>query len=1098
VVCWLVVLLFARSCACAADLVPVEELGVRIAPGFRVTQYADSDVANDIYAMTLDSHGNVVVTSRGYIKTLFDRDGDGRAETATNFASTVTGGMGLCFDGNDLYFCGDGFLSRYQDGDGNGQADGPPEHLLPLDFSEHGGHAMRKGPDGWWYVIAGNSTSFTNVHVTLPSSPIRQIEAGALLRLTPDCRRSEAIAQGLRNAYDFDFNPLGDIFTYDSDGESDIFLPWYSPTRIYHLAWGGHHGWHLSGWGRTWARPDYYADTTDILYSIGRGSPTGVTCYRHYQFPARYQNGLFALDWTFGKVYFLGLQPDGASYRPTPEVFLEANGTQGFDPTDIVVTPDGSLLISIGGRKTRGAIYRVEYVAEPGRADSAKNWVTRAASELEAVLSAPQPLDAWSRAQWMPSAIRLGPEPFAEVIGTERLRPDVRMRAVEILTELYGGLDAKTATAGARSGNQYVRARVAWSMGRAPNEGCLPVLLALTRDAEPMVRRWALDALVEQARVLDNATIQQALAPNLGHAEKRVRQSAARLATHLPDAAWNALWAQQAKGSPQTRLTLALALLWRSQTNNIINPQAGEAALNVLAHDKIPDHRLQAVRLIIVALGDYHLHNPSVEVFTGYEPGLPLPHNPDLLRRIAAAVRPLLDSGDFLVQAESSRLLAMIEDNDPETARALFSFLTAKSSATEDFHTLTVLARLKAPFPSNAAPRLANALLSLDRKLDGQDMRPKQNWTTRLDEVVQVLAAREPGLAVALLEHPAFVSPGHIHFASCLGATNAYIAAHLFAEAVQAEPRFPWSGPLIDLLGLLPQEDVHPLFRRQWSNPALRDSLLLQLSKKPVLLDREKFIAGLSSLQPGVVHASVAALLKLPSATHAVSPALRLLRRLQTEPKEEATRAAVLGLLTYETSHPFAIMEQATDATNLKRIYQPVFDWCKQQNPALASLLDGEDQEDAAKWNALLKRVQWQQGDRLRGEAIFTERGCQICHAGTAPLGPDLTGVTSRFSTTDLFNAIIFPNRDVAPAYRTTVFQTRDGQTYNGIVAYESAEGVILQSGAASTMRLAEADILARQPSSLSLMPSGLLEGLTPPDLASLYSYLKTLGPSRP
>src|SRR5207248_5612007 len=81
----------------AADLVPVDQLGLRVARGFRVTQYADADLANDIYAMTLDARGNVVVTGQGYIKTLFDLNGDGRADTATNFAETVTGGMGMCF-----------------------------------------------------------------------------------------------------------------------------------------------------------------------------------------------------------------------------------------------------------------------------------------------------------------------------------------------------------------------------------------------------------------------------------------------------------------------------------------------------------------------------------------------------------------------------------------------------------------------------------------------------------------------------------------------------------------------------------------------------------------------------------------------------------------------------------------------------------------------------------------------------------------------------------------------------------------------------------------------------------------------------------------
>jgi len=104
--------------------------------------------------------------------------------------------------------------------------------------------------------------------------------------------------------------------------------------------------------------------------------------------------------------------------------------------------------------------------------------------------------------------------------------------------------------------------------------------------------------------------------------------------------------------------------------------------------------------------------------------------------------------------------------------------------------------------------------------------------------------------------------------------------------------------------------------------------------------------------------------------------------------------------------------------------------------------------------------------------------------------------VTSRFSVADLFNAIIFPSRDIAPAYRTTTFATRAGETYTGIVAFESADGVILQTGATTTVRLAENEIVSRQPSNLSLMPSELLSGLKASDLADLYSYLKRFLPA--
>jgi putative heme-binding domain-containing protein len=69
----------------------------------------------------------------------------------------------------------------------------------------------------------------------------------------------------------------------------------------------------------------------------------------------------------------------------------------------------------------------------------------------------------------------------------------------------------------------------------------------------------------------------------------------------------------------------------------------------------------------------------------------------------------------------------------------------------------------------------------------------------------------------------------------------------------------------------------------------------------------------------------------------------------------------------------------------------------------------------------------------------------------------------------------------------------RDGQTHTGLVMFESADGVIVQTGATTTVRLATADIVSRTESNLSLMPSGLLAELKPSALADLYGYLKSL-----
>jgi putative heme-binding domain-containing protein len=342
---------------------------------------------------------------------------------------------------------------------------------------------------------------------------------------------------------------------------------------------------------------------------------------------------------------------------------------------------------------------------------------------------------------------------------------------------------------------------------------------------------------------------------------------------------------------------------------------------------------------------------------------------------------------------------------------------------------------------------------------------------------------------------PEFPKAAHVPLAGCLGSDYFTASAQRFLDAVEKNPNFVWSGQLIDLLSALPAERIHPLLRRQWSNVGLRDEILVQLSHRPSMEDRDKFVAGLNSTQVEVVRASMSALLQLPrdESGKSLVALLRFLRRMLNEPEQQLARSQCLALFNFEMGESFKVQEASGAAADLKRVYQPIFSWCAQNYPMALRQMDGNDNEDPGKWSVLLRSVAVERGDPLRGESIFNERGCQTCHASATPIGPDLAGVAERLSVTDLFNAIIFPSRDVAAPYRTTTFRTRDGQSYTGIVVFESADGVIVQTGAESTVRLPESNIVSRQPSNLSLMPSGLLTGLKPQSLADLYSYLATL-----
>jgi putative membrane-bound dehydrogenase-like protein len=360
-----VVVMIGSLCLWEAQAAGAGVSGLRVPPGFEVTEVADGTLANDIFCMTLDPQGRPVVSGRGYIRILVDDNGDGRADRAIDFAKApADGAMGLWWEGDTLWCMGEGGLRRYTDATGAGR-ERPSELVFPLKTGgEHDSHAVRRGPDGWLYLLCGNNTGIATRHASLPTSPIREPIAGCVLRLPPDLKGCEIVADGFRNPYGMDFNCDGELFTFDSDNERCVALPWYEPTRCYHVVPGGHHGWLSPQRTETWRLPPYFPDVVAPIATLGRGSPTGVVCYRHMQFPEKYRGALFLCDWTFGRIWAVHLERKGSTYIGKPELFLEAIGENGFAPTAAAVDPtSGDMYVSIGGRGTRGAVYRIRYPA---------------------------------------------------------------------------------------------------------------------------------------------------------------------------------------------------------------------------------------------------------------------------------------------------------------------------------------------------------------------------------------------------------------------------------------------------------------------------------------------------------------------------------------------------------------------------------------------------------------------------------------------------------------------------------------------------------------------------------------------------------------
>lgn len=77
------------------------------------------------------------------------------------------------------------------------------------------------------------------------------------------------------------------------------------------------------------------------------------------KFPERYQNALFACDWSYGRLFAVHLSPKGAFYEAMVETFLSA---QGLPIADLALSPaDGALYFVVGVRGTQSGLYRVTY-----------------------------------------------------------------------------------------------------------------------------------------------------------------------------------------------------------------------------------------------------------------------------------------------------------------------------------------------------------------------------------------------------------------------------------------------------------------------------------------------------------------------------------------------------------------------------------------------------------------------------------------------------------------------------------------------------------------------------------------------------------------
>lgn len=134
-------------------------------------------------------------------------------------------------------------------------------------------------------------------------------------------------------------------------------------------------------------------------------------------------------------------------------------------------------------------------------------------------------------------------------------------------------------------------------------------------------------------------------------------------------------------------------------------------------------------------------------------------------------------------------------------------------------------------------------------------------------------------------------------------------------------------------------------------------------------------------------------------------------------------------------------------------------------------------------------------GDAVKGKVVFTN-SCTMCHLVNnegIDFGPKLSEIGTKLSKEGMYMSILHPNAGIGFGYETFEVKTKSGDTYQGIIVSKNETDIVLRipGGIVKSFKTSALKSYKQLPE--SLMPEGLADGMSTPELVDLIEYLSTL-----
>ena len=336
---------------------------IRLPPGFSLSLVARVPAARQ---MTWGANGTLFVGSRDdkvFAVTLAP-DGDPARARVHTIATGLRMPVGVAFRDGALYVSAIERIVRLPDIEGRLAA--PPKPVVVYDGlpteTHHGWKFIAFGPDGKLYVPVGAPCNVCN------RDPDRYAN---LMRMNADGSGVEVFARGIRNTVGFDWHPSTRELWLTDNGR-DMLGDDVPGDELDHAPRAGmHFGFPFCHAG-TIADPEFgkQRPCSDFVLPVqvlgAHVAALGMRFYTGTAFPPEYRQRIFIAEhgsWNrSGKVGYrvssVRLEGNRAvAYEPFAEGWLRGQSAWGR-PADVLVAPDGSLLVS---DDSAGAIYRIRY-----------------------------------------------------------------------------------------------------------------------------------------------------------------------------------------------------------------------------------------------------------------------------------------------------------------------------------------------------------------------------------------------------------------------------------------------------------------------------------------------------------------------------------------------------------------------------------------------------------------------------------------------------------------------------------------------------------------------------------------------------------------